>query len=1303
MENINWICKAKTVGNNIVWKCHPRITENFEATAVNPDALIGSTKLPQVVDITLPPPTFSINQKKCGNTKGFIKLGDWAWQTDNNKNPSEKKGMGWMFGRNTNPSTLIDAKDMGRENGYYAFCTRMDRQMRFSIIDLNNTNNYTIVKEIQLYQEFSQFFSILLRDKNTPGNYILIPRTRFWTDDKWNNFFEFLDMSDPQPRQMEFYNYTNFKPEPMCQSAGTWGKDGTVYELFVKPYKRATYNLIPQPQVIPTFNKLPDSLLSKLHLWFDGSDPMGDGTVLKDDTPLKNWKDKSSNKVTMTAYPFFPVENRNSNGEPPKSYDQFQDGDYVQYHNFLNTKKRFPRSKAGILNGRSVVRFNSASGFAINLMASDSYAKGPNYPTPKNPIKSYTIFAVVNAAEYIDTDAIFGNRKISLRLAQQTGCPAFWMRVNGDNAPSSSTFANISMLNKWVIVSVKMVENTPPDLYVNGIMSKNYLDWERSVNAVNQPDMGVVDDGFDWNIGANRYSSNSFDWQQQGFAGDIAEIMFFATPLSDNDRNQVEGYLAQKWNLVRNLPDSNPFVADPNSSVQLFTAPNYGAMGDKKITTWGAGVLCAVQSMPQGQTVAFSADGVNNWQWVNIPFMRSAVKPFRIASDGEIFVASDGMAIGFSSDGLNWTNTTINASNFRQDGLFVESIVYGGPVAGWVAYCGGGNGYLFSNDGKTWTSPNPKIEANGFNYRYYFLDTFIAPWGNRLWTSKDCKNWDWVDVPDSHSQLTGCCCWTGTRYLIGGNAGPLLFSSTDLKTWSAVPGILPFATTVHSNWGGGVNALCSNGNVTVLGFQRRSRNHNFVILLYSTDGGLTFTDSGTNVGRFQSSAVTSLTYNGTHFIACVVQHIDMRGPGDWKYISSKDGIKWDIIPTASVTMGTSVGNQMWGMGSTWSDFMCSKTNNVGVWGPKILGRSSLFPAGSYGFDKLKNIGINSLVSFKIPKGLELVLYKSINMTGPAKVFNSDVPDLSIYPGWNKTTGSIVIRPMMNIGKDTDLSKLQLVEANPNSIYGKVQTSIRRIDGNDMLLLDNNNPNNLYWHKTSDFMLGSSTADGSAEKPLSIDGLIIWFDGKQPFNNGSRPQTGQKLNEWKDRSGNDNHTTGINGNITYDENKGAVFNGSSYFNLPDGTLPIGDTPYTFYIVCNYTSTGGQFGLIGAGDPGQGQGSFLTIHLEAGTFMTAWNGMNVNGGCNLKENTTYVHFNAYETRGERRMGLNGTICKTDKPNVPRRSGTSMNVLGKGTNVGNMMGSIAEVLLYDTNHTDTQREFIEAYLMEKWGIKK
>ena len=56
---------------------------------------------------------------------------------------------------------------------------------------------------------------------------------------------------------------------------------------------------------------------------------------------------------------------------------------------------------------------------------------------------------------------------------------------------------------------------------------------------------------------------NSYVGQTEGFQGQIAEVVFFSRTLSTIERQQVEGYLAWKWGLVKELPASHPFKNAP--------------------------------------------------------------------------------------------------------------------------------------------------------------------------------------------------------------------------------------------------------------------------------------------------------------------------------------------------------------------------------------------------------------------------------------------------------------------------------------------------------------------------------------------------------------------------------------------------------------------------------------------------------------------------------------------------------------------------------------------------------------------
>ena len=79
--------------------------------------------------------------------------------------------------------------------------------------------------------------------------------------------------------------------------------------------------------------------------------------------------------------------------------------------------------------------------------------------------------------------------------------------------------------------------------------------------------------------------NNILDWAISGgaFQGYVGEIVTYPSGLSDSDRQKVEGYLAWKWGIQNNLPDSQPYKnAPPSSSTVIIEFTTVGS------TTWAA-------------------------------------------------------------------------------------------------------------------------------------------------------------------------------------------------------------------------------------------------------------------------------------------------------------------------------------------------------------------------------------------------------------------------------------------------------------------------------------------------------------------------------------------------------------------------------------------------------------------------------------------------------------------------------------------------------------------------------------------
>ena len=64
--------------------------------------------------------------------------------------------------------------------------------------------------------------------------------------------------------------------------------------------------------------------------------------------------------------------------------------------------------------------------------------------------------------------------------------------------------------------------------------------------------------------GTTRYQGICYDRDIHiGWCGDLAEVLIFSTALTTSQRQQVEGYLAQKWGLTTSLPSTHPYKKLP--------------------------------------------------------------------------------------------------------------------------------------------------------------------------------------------------------------------------------------------------------------------------------------------------------------------------------------------------------------------------------------------------------------------------------------------------------------------------------------------------------------------------------------------------------------------------------------------------------------------------------------------------------------------------------------------------------------------------------------------------------------------
>lgn len=226
------------------------------------------------------------------------------------------------------------------------------------------------------------------------------------------------------------------------------------------------------------------------------------------------------------------------------------------------------------------------------------------------------------------------------------------------------------------------------------------------------------------------------------------------------------------------------------------------------------------------------------------------------------------------------------------------------------------------------------------------------------------------------------------------------------------------------------------------------------------------------------------------------------------------------------------------------------------------------------------------------------------------------------------------------------------------------------------------------------------------KPTSLTGCQVWLDGADPMGTGVIPDDGI-LSTWTDKSGNANHGTAVNG-PTYSRNQNTVnftYASSQYYTLPNGAFPFGDTSYSYFIICKWNANDGPYGLIGGGGIG-GPDQLITIRNVTGanTVGNYWYFDDITTTNTFTVGATTCIGAFYTTgRGARSVWINFVSGASASPTGFRAQTNNNNTVGAGLLSFSeyMNGTISEVLVYNSALSTQNRQIVEAYLAQKWGL--
>jgi hypothetical protein len=219
------------------------------------------------------------------------------------------------------------------------------------------------------------------------------------------------------------------------------------------------------------------------------------------------------------------------------------------------------------------------------------------------------------------------------------------------------------------------------------------------------------------------------------------------------------------------------------------------------------------------------------------------------------------------------------------------------------------------------------------------------------------------------------------------------------------------------------------------------------------------------------------------------------------------------------------------------------------------------------------------------------------------------------------------------------------------------------------------------------------------KPTDIAGCQLWLDSTDSstvsFSSGSN------VSQWRDKSGSSNHFSITNGTTSYISD-----NGMSVISFPSGAIMSSANQITFttssafYIVSRINSiTGAGIGMLLGFTNINGADKSIRLYVSGTIGISLLGTAGVGDGNELANNNYFVNGSFNPSFGSNAYlnvySIIGTVA-------PQSGGTSFLTLSSSFMSRFFIGNIAEFIYYPAGITNRQREQIEGYLAQKWGLQ-
>jgi len=235
-------------------------------------------------------------------------------------------------------------------------------------------------------------------------------------------------------------------------------------------------------------------------------------------------------------------------------------------------------------------------------------------------------------------------------------------------------------------------------------------------------------------------------------------------------------------------------------------------------------------------------------------------------------------------------------------------------------------------------------------------------------------------------------------------------------------------------------------------------------------------------------------------------------------------------------------------------------------------------------------------------------------------------------------------------------------------------------------------------------LGANVTTTNTFSPTSISGTLLWLDGADSTT--ITYSSGSNISQWSDKSGTGNNftqsTAGSQPVYAAMSNGMNAINFASSRNMVNTSI-VFPTTYSIFAI-GYTSATGYARLLNGGIDynlffGIGNGNTQFITLAGNGQVQYWNDVNTNSPATSVASLCLMEMTNNNTSTGLIPYVNGTALNAKNGSTLTFTGLQ---LGNFFNGAYWNGFIAEVLIYNSVLSTTDRQKVEGYLAWKWNIK-